>query len=294
LIFLICFAHDNTDSVRFTILAAGKAGIQEYMSYCTINGHNIHYKIIPAGTEESRLPWLIFLHEGLGSIAQWKDFPEEMSGRLQLPALVYDRYGHGKSDGLKEKRSSDFLKIAAQKELPALLEALKIQSPLLLIGHSDGANVALHFAAEFPQRTLAVVSEAAHVMLEDVSRSGIRNTEKLFQETNFRDYLARYHDQHTDNMFYGWAHTWLHEIEDGWSMQDDLSRITCPVLAIQGEDDEYGSFAQLAYIKQHCTGATELLFIPDCGHNPHFQQREAVVNNIAEFIRKHVTLLSQK
>jgi pimeloyl-ACP methyl ester carboxylesterase len=258
------------------------------MQYCSSGGRRIHYQILGKDHIHPGIPWLVFLHEGLGSIAQWKDFPESISALSQLPTLVYDRYGYGHSEKLSKKRRSDFAAIAAREELPDLLKKLQIEEPIGLIGHSDGATIALMYAAANPDRVRMVVSEAAHVMLEDISRSGIKNTIKLFEETKLRDFLERYHGDRTESMFYGWAHTWISGELDHWDMKEDLMRITSPVLAIQGTDDEYGSPEQLEWIRRYCRGPVDVLLIPECGHIPHFQQREIVTTNILNYIHKHL------
>jgi pimeloyl-ACP methyl ester carboxylesterase len=258
------------------------------MPNCLINGHKIHYHFLNANLISEKKPTLVFLHEGLGSIMQWKDFPDEISSKLELPALVYDRYGYGKSEKLKEKRNSNFMYNEGAVELPALLKELKIDGPLVVIGHSDGATIALAFASQFSQQVKAVISEAAHVMLEDISRSGIRNTIKLFKETKLREFLERYHGNRTESMFYGWAETWISEEMDGWDLKEQLSLITSPVLSIQGENDEYGSPEQLNWIAKYCKGPVEQMLIPDCGHIPHFQARELVAEAMITFIKKNI------
>lgn len=257
------------------------------MPYCNVNGNNLHYQLIGPETISGEKPCMVFLHEGLGSIAQWKDFPQQMSDLSGLPALVYDRYGYGRSEKLREKRSAQFAKEAAIEELPALLSSLGISCPLVLIGHSDGATIALMYASEFPERVKLVVSEAAHVMLEDISRSGIRNTITLFETSRLRDFLEKYHGDRTDSMFYGWAHTWISGELDHWDMKEELARIISPVLAVQGVDDEYGSPLQLEWIRDHCPGPVELLLIPDCGHIPHFQQRDVVTAKIMSTLNQY-------
>jgi pimeloyl-ACP methyl ester carboxylesterase len=258
------------------------------MSFCEVNGHQIHYKLLSAKKITSESPCLVFLHEGLGSIAQWKDFPDKLCALTGLPGLLYDRYGYGKSEKLKEARKATFIDEAATVELPALLELLKIRGPLVLVGHSDGATIALWFAGIFPDSVSAVISEAAHVMLEDISRSGIKNTLKQFEETRLREFLERYHGDRTESMFYGWAHTWISGELDQWEMSKELRGIKAPVLAIQGLDDEYGSPEQIRWIEKYSGGPVEALLIPECGHIPHFQQQEKVLKKMHTFITANI------
>ena len=246
------------------------------MPFCLVNTHQIYYTLHGREMVDRGKPLLVFLHEGLGSLAQWKDFPADLAGRLGLPWLVYDRYGHGMSDQLRELREPDYLWKEAKEELPVLLEHLHLYSPLLLIGHSDGATIALMYASLFPERVGLVISEAAHVFLEDISRQGIREAMKRYQEERLKEFLERYHGEKTDTMFRGWAGTWTSPGMDGWSMEEDMARISSPVLGIQGVMDEYGSPHQLERIAKHCGGPVETWLLPDCAHIPHFQQRQLV------------------
>jgi len=185
---------------------------------------------------------------------------------------------------LQELRTSDYLWEEARQGLPELLEHLHIYNPLLLIGHSDGATIALMYASLFPDRVLGVISEAAHVLLEDISRSGIKMAIKTFEEERLKEFLQRYHGERTETMFYGWAHTWTAEAMDTWDMKEALTRIPSPVLAIQGVSDEYGSPEQLRWIETYCKGPVETWLVPECAHIPHFQQRDSVSKRMLEFI----------
>ena len=262
------------------------------MPFAQVLGKKIFYQIITPENCSGSNFMIVFLHEGLGSIPQWKDFPAELSAKTGIPALLYDRYGYGQSEGLSEKRNAGFLDAEAGAFLPALLEQLGISRNIILFGHSDGATIALMYASLFPDRVSAVISEAAHVFLEEISLEGIRKTMKLFRCSGLRDMLGKYHGEKIDSMFYGWAETWLSDDMKGWQMIRALEKIQAPLLAIQGDDDEYGTKAQLDMIVEHTGGPSEMLMIPSCGHIPHLQSRAEVTHAVVRFINNIVQINS--
>lgn len=250
----------------------------------TADGHRLAVRrLLPDGATPQG-PWLVFLHEGLGSIAQWREVPALLARRLALPALVYDRWGFGGSEPLVLPRPDDFLEREAERALPAVLAASGIERPIL-VGHSDGATIALLFAAAFPERPLAVVSEAAHVFLEAVSRAGIREAEVAWAAGGLRQGLQRYHGAKAEAVFRGWAETWQRPAFDGWTMLDRLPSIRCPVLALQGADDHYGTPDQLEAIAAGCAGPCETRLLPDCAHVPHHEARQATLAAIEAFLK---------
>ena len=223
-----------------------------------VNGHSVYYEMTINGNE----PWVVFLHEGLGSVPQWKNFPQDFCRENHYSCFVYDRYGHGKSSMLNEKRSNDFVFEQAD-ELNTILKTVGISEKYFLFGHSDGATIALIHAARFPDQVLAVVSEAAHVVIEEHSRQGLLKAKEMFETGGkLKQGLERYHGEKTESMFHGWADTWLREDFREWTMFDTLRNITSPVLAVQGDHDEYGTYHQLEMIKAHVNGPCELLWIP--------------------------------
>ena len=229
-------------------------------------------------------PTLVFLHEGLGSIGQWRHFPAELCARTGLPGLVYERWGYGRSDPLTGPRPNDYLHREAQDSLPEVLAACGIADPPILFGHSDGASIALLFAAAYPEQTGAVVSEAAHVFVEEVCLAGIRLAGAAYQKGPLRDRLRRYHGPNTETVFRGWGDAWLRPERRDWSMEAELRRIICPTLIIQGAEDEYGTRAQVDAIAAGVSGPAEILWLQDCAHSPHHQAREAVLAAVARFI----------
>lgn len=227
----------------------------------------------------------VFLHEGLGSRAMWRDFPARLCAALGMHGLVYSRPGYGKSTprAEAERWEPDFMHRQAHEVLPAFLDAIGVREPVWLYGHSDGGSIALLFAARFPARTQAVIAAAPHIFVEDVSVESIERTRLAYLETDLRDKLARYHDD-VDSAFWGWNDIWLHPPFRDWSIEEEIEAIRTPVLALQGVDDEYGTLEQIRGIKRHVPHAT-LLEIPACGHSPHRDQPQAVIEAAVDFAR---------
>jgi pimeloyl-ACP methyl ester carboxylesterase len=244
-------------------------------------GRSLNYDWIGGGSEAR--PVLVFLHEGLGSIRQWRDFPAQVAEATGCRALVYDRYGYGDSDVLEKKRDIEFMHLEALRSLPELLRNLKIENPIL-VGHSDGASIALiHAGAGFEVK--AVVAMAPHVFIEPVCLDSISRIEKSFSRSGLEDRLGKYH-RDARKTFYGWADVWLDPSFVSWDIRDDyLPNIDCPVLAIQGEDDEYGSMAQLDAIARRVKRA-ELLKLARCGHSPFRDQPVRTLEAVIGFVRE--------
>ncbi len=257
--------------------------------YTTINGHQINYEFINKQIIDENKPIVIFLHEGLGSIRQWKDFPQNLCDLLNLKGLIYDRYGYGLSDSLKEKRSMSFLHDEGLIYLPTLIENLNIKNKIILVGHSDGGTIALIYASMFSEKLYCVISEAAHVLLEEISLSGIKKIkEDYIKSESLRKMFLKYHSDKADNMFLGWVNTWLSPEFKNWNVEKMLSGIKVPVLAIQGENDEYGSYEQIASIQKNTSADVEVFYIPDCGHSPHLQTQELVIQRINTFVSEKI------
>ena len=254
---------------------------QEDFSLALAGGPIAARRIRPAGKTGARGPTLVLLHEALGCIAMWRDVPAQLSCMTGLPALVYDRHGHGQSGVLAGPRRPDYLDREALEVLPQVLTASGIADPLL-IGHSDGGTIALLYAAQYPAR--AVVTEAAHVFVEDVTVSGIRDAVEAWHGTGLAQKLARYHGCKTEALFFAWADTWLSDAFSSWNIEPALAHIACPTLAIQGADDEYGSPRQLNAIADGVAGPVQTNLLPDCRHVPHLQAADRVLPEIAEFI----------
>ncbi|WP_404382904.1 alpha/beta fold hydrolase [Caenispirillum salinarum] len=248
----------------------------------TAAGHRLEYRWHgPAPKEASTL---VFLHEGLGCRDLWKDVPADLSARLGMGALVYSRPGYGGSSGITLPRSTDYLTPEALEVLPAVLDATGVERAVL-IGHSDGGSIALIAAGRGNDpRIRAIVTEAAHVFVEDVTLAGISEARTAWETTNLREKLARWHGANTDTAFHGWNDTWLTDAYAAWNIEDVLPGVTVPSLVIQGEGDQYGTEAQVDAIVSGVSGPAEKLMVPDCGHVPHFEQRARVLDAIAAFV----------
>lgn len=246
--------------------------------YINIGSQEIYFENYQQEREEA--DYLVFLHEGLGSVAQWKNLPQEVFELTGLNVLVYDRSGYGNSSPVADNYPMDYLRYEAQTILPQLLEQLNIPK-CHLWGHSDGGTIALLFAAYHPLKSLSVITEAAHVIIEDISRIGIKEIREQFPK--LQKPLERYHGNKAPWVFYHWADTWLDKDFHDWNMKKELEQIQCPVLAIQGENDEYGSPKQLEIIQD--LSAANIHLIKDCGHVPHFQKTEEVIILLMSFLK---------
>ncbi|HUQ95325.1 MAG TPA: alpha/beta hydrolase [Bryobacteraceae bacterium] len=222
---------------------------------------SLHVEMI-AGRKSG--PTLVFLHHGLGCCALWRDYPAKLAAASGLPALVYDRLGHGRSPAAEGPRGPRYL----QQEAAALADLLCARGvrDCILIGHSDGGSIALLA----PVAARGIITEAAHLFVEPVTRRGIRKTVDLYHQ-GLRERLFRYHGAKTDTLFWEWAGCWLAPSFDTFDIRADVRNPRCPVLALQGADDEYGTVAQLEAIAANCGGPVETLVLPDCGHEPHQQ-----------------------
>ena len=251
-----------------------------------IAGRRLFFRtlVLPGGPGIGQGPTLVLLHEALGCIAQWGHFPEELVRATGLPALLYDRYGHGRSEGLRGPRDADYLEIEALQVLPRVLQAFGITEPIPY-GHSDGGTMALLFAAEYPAVPPALVCEAHHVFLEDVTVRGLHRAAQAYATGRLRDRLARLHGDNLDPLFRGWNDIWLAPERRDWDITPRLTTIQAPVLIIQGENDEYGSEAQIRAVSARAQGPVEILFIPACNHAPHHECRERVLERAAEFLQ---------
>jgi len=235
--------------------------------------------------EATGCPPLVFLHEGLGSVSMWRDFPDHVARRVGAPAMIYSRFGYGKSDRLRGLRAPNFMHDEALDVLPALLDALGIENPVL-IGHSDGASIALIHAAASQRPVTAIVLMAPHVMVEPISVESIARVTETYETTDLKARLARHHD-HVDDAFLGWSRIWLDPRFRTWSLAKECSALAVPTLLIQGEDDEYGTLAQLDAIAEVAPGPVQRVVLSHCGHAPHRDQEPAVLDAISGFIERH-------
>jgi len=249
------------------------------MPFLTAGGHRLEYERIDGS---SGAPTLILLHEGLGSVALWRDFPAKLAQATGCPAVVYSRYGYGRSDPLGAPHGIDYMHREALETLPELRAALGLEDAIL-VGHSDGASIALIHAGSGRWPVHAVVLEAPHVFVEDVSIASIAAARTAYDTTDLRGRLARYHAD-VDSAFRGWNDIWLHPDFRAWNIESVLPGVRCPVLAIQGADDEYGTLAQIDAIVRGVTGRFERLVLANCKHSPHRDQEQATLDAMARFI----------
>ncbi len=235
------------------------------------------------GVAESAVPTVVFLHEGLGSLSLWKDFPENFCTAHGLRGLVFSRYGYGRSTPrpAAERWPTSFMHAQATEVLPALFSALAIERPWLF-GHSDGGSIALLYAAAFPQAASGVIAVAPHIFVEDVTIANIELAKSAYRDTGLRTRLARHHAD-PDSAFFGWNDVWLDPAFRAWNIEQDVTTITCPVLAIQGEQDEYGTLDQIHGIRRKVP-QTQVVSIAGCGHSPHRDQPSELGRAAARFI----------
>jgi pimeloyl-ACP methyl ester carboxylesterase len=247
--------------------------------FVTVQGRKLEVRRI--GGTNNDAPTLVFLHEGLGSISLWRDFPAQIVERTGCSAVVYSRYGYGKSDVLLEARNVRFMHDEALLVLPELLEKLSIRE-LVLIGHSDGGSIAIIYAgAGNPVRGLVLM--APHVFGEEWGLKSIREAKAAFETTDLPEKLGRHHID-AAKTFWGWNDVWLLPEFRNWNIEEYLPGIKCPVLAIQGFEDQYGTMAQLDAIAAQTGGSVETLRLQNCRHSPHRGQPEAVMEAISVFL----------
>jgi pimeloyl-ACP methyl ester carboxylesterase len=227
-------------------------------------------------------PTLVFLHEALGSAELWRDFPDHLADRSGAGTLVYSRAGHGRSGPPPDFRGPDHFAHEALVVLPQVLAARGIARPVL-VGHSDGATIALASAASHALAAVALILEAPHVFVEDITVAGVAAARAAFTEGRLRERLARWHD-HVDPMFFRWADTWLDPAFRGWTMEPALPNVRCPTLVIQGDPDPYGSVAQVEAIRRGANGRVETLVLPGGGHAPHAERPAEVLDTMVRFV----------
>ncbi len=262
------------------------------VSFATIEwrGRPVRIEYQWLGSADEDAPLVVFLHEGLGSRAMWRDFPQMLCERCACRGLVYSRPGYGRSTprAPDELWGVDFMHRQAHEVLPVLFDALEIdpqEQPLWLLGHSDGGSIALLFAARYLNALAGAIVIAPHVMVEDLSILSIERARSSYLTTDLRERLARYHDD-VDSAFWGWNRIWLDPEFRAWSIVPEIAAIRCPLLAIQGIDDEYGTLEQIRAIGR-AVPQTELLELADAGHSAHRDQGAAVLDAIASLMRQH-------
>ena len=227
---------------------------------------------------------LVFLHEGLGCVDLWHNFPGDLAAATGCGALVFSRLGYGGSDACDLPRPLDFMHHEGLEVLPELLEKAGV-TECVVVGHSDGGSIGLVYAGGTPARPLkGLITEAAHVFCEDLSVRSIRAARKRYLEGDLREKLEKYHGPNVDNAFWGWNDVWLHPDFVEWNLTEYLPGIRVPLLVIQGEDDPYGTPAQVEAIVREAGGKAEALMLEDCGHTPHRDRPAATFRAMRDFI----------
>ncbi|HEY7610828.1 MAG TPA: alpha/beta hydrolase [Alphaproteobacteria bacterium] len=251
------------------------------MAFIEAGGRRLEYEWVGLGAVDA--PVIVLLHQGLGSLGLWRDFPKAVHEAVALRVLVYSRWGYGKSDPVKTfPRSANWMHEGAE-ELAGLLEALGVSRPILF-GHSDGASIALLYAAHRTKpAALGVIAMAPHVFLEREGIVSMAKARVAYEEGELRAKLARFHDD-VDSAFYGWNITWLAPAMRGWNIEAEMAGIECPVALVQGVSDEYGTPAQLESVRKHTCGKAEIALLENCGHSPHIDQRAAVLGALKRLI----------
>jgi pimeloyl-ACP methyl ester carboxylesterase len=252
--------------------------------FLEVGGARLEYRTVPPAAPGRTT--LVFLHEGLGCVAAWRDYPDLLAAATGLGALVYSRAGYGRSSPVPLPRSLRYHDAEAFEVLPRVLD-LAGGGEAVLVGHSDGATIALlHAGADPGGRVKAVVAEAPHVFCEELSLAGIRKAVEAYERGDLRARLLRLHGDNVDVAFRGWSGPWLDPAFAAWSTEAWLPRLRAPVLVVQGRDDHYGSMAHAERIRAASGGPVDVLELEACGHTPHREQREATLQATAAFVRR--------
>ena len=256
--------------------------------YLIVDGKR--HEMILYGPSPKEAPTLVFLHEGLGCAAMWRDFPVRLADATGCGALVYSRLGYGNSDPCALPRSIHFMHDEGQKVLPKLLKLVGVQK-CILVGHSDGGSIAIIFAgSKVAIPILGLITESAHIFCEEKTLDSIRKARDLFNKGGLRRKLKKYHGDNIDCAFWGWNSAWLHPDFRYWNLEKYVSEIKVPMLVIQGENDEYGTPAQVESIARLAGAGVEIWMLPNCGHNPHHEQDAVVFHAMKNFIRRVLTI----
>lgn len=256
------------------------------MSVLQLASKEIHYASIRVPNPMTENCVVVFLHEALGSIGQWRNFPTQLCNEIQLNGLVYEREGHGNSSPFTENRTASYLHDYALDELPQVIENLiGIDQKVILVGHSDGGSIALIYAAKFPKKVVACITMAAHVVNEPETIDGIEPAIEAYNAGKL-EALKKHHFEKTETLFFAWANTWKSPAFKDWNICEDISGITSPLLSLQGIRDQYGTEKQLTLIKSSVPQA-QTMMLDACGHHPHLEQTEKVIEEIKKFLSEN-------
>ena len=249
-----------------------------------LSSHQVNIAFIEPKKKQQENTYLLFLHEALGSIGQWRNFPQLLCDQLGMAGFIYERQGHGSSDPLPGERDNRYLHNYAYDELPQVIQQLiPAGRKVILVGHSDGGSIALLYAAKFPKQVTGIVTMAAHILSEPETLKGIHPAIEAYQQGKLEG-LKKYHGDKTETLFYAWANTWLSEGFKNWNIASDIQGISCPALIIQGKEDQYGTPLQVEMIVGSMKGG-EGVILENCKHHPHLEQTEEVVELISDWVQ---------
>jgi len=248
-----------------------------------VKGQNLYIEYHNSNEKKTTI---VFLHDSLGSVQLWRDFPAKLSEITQCNTLAYDRLGYGKSDPMPtHERPVNYMELEADI-LNGLLAEMNIHNAILF-GHSDGGTIALITAAKYPERVKSVICEAGHIFVEDVTLKGVYDAWDAYKTTNLPERLQKYHGDKVETLFRAWTETWTRDDYRTWNIEHLLKHITCPLLFIQGEADEYGTLDQVEKTVTQVSGSAEKYIIPNIGHTPHKEAPDLVLEKTTSFINKH-------
>ncbi|MFZ9028084.1 MAG: alpha/beta fold hydrolase [Crocinitomicaceae bacterium] len=254
-----------------------------------INNSELNYTLIKPKKSRSDSAVLLFLHEALGSIGQWKNFPQDLCDELGLTGIVYERQGHGASSPFTSPRDHMYLHDYALKELPEFVEKEIKEKSIILVGHSDGGTIALLYANKYPSNLLGIITMAAHVINEPETVAGILPAVDAYKAGKLNG-LRKYHGEKTETLFYAWADTWRSKEFADWNICNEIGSSLVPGLFIQGAEDQYGTIEQLKLIQQKFNNLGKTVMLEDCGHHPHLEKSAEVISLITKWISDSIAI----
>ena len=256
----------------------------EGKGYLSLGEIRLEYRMI--GPPPGEAPTLVLLHEGLGSVSLWRDFPELLATRTGLGVFVYSREGYGRSSPCRLPRPLDYMQREGEEVVPRILEAIGFERGLLF-GHSDGASIAAVYAGATKDSRLAgVIMMAPHFFTEDMGLAAIAEAKTTYETSDLREKLARHHGENVDCAFWGWNRAWLDPEFRKWDIRGYLPRITVPVLVMQGAEDQYGTLAQIDTLESLCRAPVTRCVLENCRHSPHREQQEQTLAAVTSFVGK--------
>lgn len=236
---------------------------------------------------DEKRPTIIFLHDSLGCIELWRNFPKDLGRVCNCNVIIYDRQGYGQSASFdNEERGLNYMELEADK-LIELMNSWGLQDAILF-GHSDGGSIAIIAAGKYPNRVKAIITEGAHVMVEDITLQGIYEAIEVYESTDLHTKLKKYHGEKTKSLFDAWSKTWTKPFFKNWNIEHFVQTMYCPSLIVQGEQDEYGSLKQVQSIVDNSKGPCTALILPKTKHTPHKERTEEVMSASATFIQSIV------